>query len=145
MVRPQSIITFERLYLGAWLLGLLNTILNWNRMLAAAQASVGPAGLGRDAAGTIMLASTLLGCVITLLLWYFAARRGSAVAKWIITVFFAIGLLSFLWGVAAGTTRIGVPVAVGAVALVLQGAAVVMLFRPDVRGWFGEAPAGPVA
>lgn len=145
MDRPRSIVQFERLYLGAWLLGLLNTVLNWGRMMNAARVSAGASQISEGFTSNIMIASTVGGSIITLLLWYFVARRASDIAKWIVTVFFGIALMSFLWGIAAGTVGVGVPVIVSVVALVVQGLAVVMLFRPDARAWFGEPPAGSAA
>ena len=142
MARPASIVMFERLYLGAWLVGLLNSIINWGPMQEAARVAAGPNPMGDGFTSTIMIGSIVFGAIITLLLWYFTARRASDIAKWIVTVFFALGLGSFLWGLANGTTRMALPVAIGLVALVLQGAAVVMLFRPDAKRWFGEPPAG---
>jgi hypothetical protein len=145
MDRPKSIVQFERLYLGAWLLGLLNTILNWGRITNAARASAGGVQIDEGFASNMMIASLMGGAIITVLLWYFVARRGSDIAKWIVTIFFGIGLVSFLWGIAAGTVGVGVPVAISVAALVVQGLAVAMLFRPDARAWFGEPPAGSAA
>ena len=145
MERPASIVTFERCYLGAWIIGLINTALNWNNAVEQMNANPSVAQLGSSFASIMMIGGIAIGAVITLVLWYFVAKRGSTVAKWIVTVFFAFGLLSFLYGLLLGRVAFGVTIAVTILTLVLQGIAVAMLFRPDTKAWFGETPRDPVA
>ena len=136
---------FERCYLAAWLIGLIRTAVGWNAMVETANANPSAAALGPSFAETVMIVSVVLGAVISLLLWYFVARRGSVVAKWIVTVFFAIGLLAFLRNLFITDLNMGAMVAFSVVTIALQAIAVAMLFRPDAKPWFGEAPAGPAA
>ena len=145
MQRPASIIMFERCYLAAWLIGLIRTAVGWNAMVATANANPSAAALGPSFAETVMIVSVVIGAVISLLLWYFVARRGSVVAKWIVVVFFAIGLLASVRNLFVTELNMGVLVAFSIVALVLQAVAVTMLFRPDAKPWFGDAAAGPAA
>ena len=145
MARPASIVTFERCYLGAWIVGLINTALNWNVTMAMMDANPAVAQMGPSFGAAVLVGGLLLGALITLLLWHFVARRGSQVAKWIVVVLFAIGLVSFLYGLVAGRTSFGLVALLGVVTLALQGVAVAMLFRPDTPAWFGETPADPIA
>lgn len=131
MARPQSIIWFERCFLGAIGIGLVNSALNWSKIQAAVDATPGATALPSGfMAGTI-----IAGLIINLLLWFFAARRGSNVAKWIIVVFVGLGFIAVLRSlvsvVAAPTTNIFTYVA-----LALQVVGLWMLFRPDAKAWF---------
>jgi hypothetical protein len=131
MTRPQSIIWFERCFLGAIGIGLVNSALNWSKIQEAVAATPGAGVLP----GGFLIGTMVVGIIINLLLWYFAARRGSNVAKWIIMVFFGLGLLglarTLMSGVAAPTMNV-----FAYVALALQAVGVWLLFQPDAKAWF---------
>jgi len=133
-MRPQSIIMFERLYLGAWGIGVINSLLAWNRSQEALQANPVLADIGPG----LLYVTTAIGFAIPLLLWYFIARRRSVVAKWLLVVLFAIGLMGVAYAATQGSIAGGISGALAIVALLLQAGAVYMLFRPDTRAWFGE-------
>lgn len=137
MDRPLSIRKFEVCYLGALVVGAVNTTLNWSRYYLNPAVGQAEAIIGVWYLPTI----TALGYLIPLTLWYFAARRGSVVAKWIIVVLFALGAL----GVLAGLALNGFPSSLAAVlsisAFVLNAIAIRMLFQPDAAAWFGQADA----
>lgn len=141
-MRPQSIIRFERLYLSAFVIGLLSTFQNWEvrqRMMEQGAGGTNLAWLGP--------AASAIGVVIALSLWYFVARRASVIAKWIVVVLAAWGavLLAILaFGLIAGR---GAPtlLLVGAAQNVLYIVAAAMLFGPDARAWFGEPSSEPAA
>jgi hypothetical protein len=131
MTRPQSIIWFERCFLGAIGIGLVNSALNWSKIQEAVAATPGAGVLP----GGFLIGTMVVGIIINLLLWYFAARRGANVAKWIIVVFFGLGLLGLIraltGGVAAPTMNV-----FAYAALALQAVGIWMLFRPDAKAWF---------
>jgi hypothetical protein len=134
MQRPPSIITFERCYLGAVALGLVNNVLNWTNL----QEQMAAAPNSQLLPDWFLPATIGVGLLITLLLWYFVARRASVVAKWILVVFFAIGLIGvpgIISGVSAGLISPLLAIA-GFVTLTLNAIAVWMLFRPDAKLWF---------
>lgn len=137
MTRPQSIIWFERSFLGAIGIGLVNAALNWSKVQTAVDATPGAGILPSG----FLIGTMIVSLVINLLLWYFAAKRGAVVAKWIIVVFFAIGLLSLVrvlvGGIAAPTMNL-----FAYAALALQAVAVWMLFRPDAKAWFAGDRTG---
>ncbi len=130
MERPQSIVNFERCYLGAMVVGLLGSALNWSIIQGQLAASPGAALLP----GWLMPAMIFISLTINLLLWYFAARKGAVVAKWIIVIFFAFSLLS-LPGMVSGILPMRM-VVFSLVGIVLNAVAVWMLFRPDSKPWF---------
>lgn len=71
--------------------------------------------------------------MIIFVLWYFVAVKASKVAKWILVVFFVLGVL--------GTVRSleGTPMSILVFTLgyyLAQGIAVFFLFRPDSIAWF---------
>jgi len=134
MIRPASIVRFERLYLAGLALGIINIVLNWS---ATAHAIAAQPAL-TSVAGWYQPAATLVGVAIPLLLWYTIARRGSRVAKWILTVWTALAVFGLLGGLATGHMVDGIVGVLGVVTILLDVVAVWTLFRPDTRAWFGE-------
>jgi hypothetical protein len=130
MTRPNSIIWFERVFLGSLLLGLVNSVLTWSSMTAQMAATPGAGMLGSN----FLIGSMAIGIIINLLLWYFIARRGSNVARIIWTVLFAIGI----FGVAAmffQPTTLSMKAA-PLISFALQAVGVFLLYRPDAKPWF---------
>ncbi len=134
MIRPKSIALFERCYLGGWAIGLINTAMMWSswqsdpRIIQAA-----------EQIGTWYLpTTTAIGLLIPLVLWYFIARRGSVVAKWIMVVLTALGVVGIAASLAMGTFPTGLAGIFGLVGVALNVTAAAMLFRPDAKAWFGE-------
>ena len=136
MERPPSILWFERLYLGGVAVNLTNTLVNWSSL----QEQVAATPNSELLPSWFMGATIAIGIGISLLLWYFVARRGSVVAKWIVTIFFALGLIGILRTLGADMAAPGTGIFAVAV-LALQAGAVFMLFRPDTKAWFGGGAA----
>ena len=140
MLRPTSIVNFERCYLGAVVIGLLNSLFAVPAMMRTPQMAQASAVLGT---GFIYI-TAILSLVISLLLWYFTARRASVVAKWIIVVFFVIGALAMIRNVLTGFQGLvgTLPAVLSIVAVVFQAVAVYLLFRPDANAWFAGRRTG---
>ena len=140
MERPQSIIWFERFYLGALGVGLLNTALSWSSLQARMGAVPNSQSLPSWFMPVVVIGSLVFGLAISLLLWHFVARRGSPVAKIFVVIFFVLGLVG-IPGLFT-SVRIGlispVMALVSLMTFVLNGAAVWMLFRPDTKPWFDK-------
>jgi hypothetical protein len=130
MDRPQSIVNFERSYLGAMVVGLLSSAFNWSLIRGQVAATPGASILP----SWFMPVTILVSLAINLLLWYFAARKGAVVAKWIIVVFFVLSLVG-LPGMFSGIMPMRV-VIFAIVSFLLNAIAVWMLFRPDAKAWF---------
>ena len=141
-MRPQSIVNFERLYLGALALGIVNLALAWNQTVASIEAQSN-AQMGSG----LMYMGVAIAVVIPLLLWYFVARKASVVAKWILVAFFLLNVIATVTTLAKGTYAEGLGGILGAITLLMQAAAVYFLLRPDAKAWFadgrGGADAGP--
>lgn len=129
MSRPQSIVRFEQLYLGSLAFGLVAGIFNWSASLDMFQADPNIAMFGAG----FLIGSMVIGIAISLLFWFFIARKRSKVAKWILIVFFGFGLISLPFSIFSVPLALMIPTIVNTI---LQGLAVFMLFRPDAIAWF---------
>ena len=140
-MRPQSIELFEKVYLGSIALGLVNTAFSWGALTA----SLKTVGDGAMTMGPgVMVGSIALSLVISLLLWFFIARRASNVAKWIYVVITAIGVFGVLSSLANPLTPKGLTMIGGFVATALQVFAAWLLFKPDAAAWLESKGAnGP--
>ena len=136
MERPQSIIWFERFYLGSLALGIVDTVANWSKSQAEVVASPGAALLPT----WFMPLAVSISIFIGFLLWYFVARRASVVAKWINVIFFGLALIALPQTFSRVSTGADSPLQALASLIVyaLNGAAVWMLFRPDTKPWFDK-------
>lgn len=137
-MRPNSIVLFERLYLGSLVVGVVNLVLSYERIVAQMQSDPAVAQLGWGAGAVIVMFS--LGMAVSLVLWYFIARRGSSIAKWFLVAFTAIGLLSLPTTLATAT---GPALIMAVVINLMQLVAVVMLFRADAKPWFDHSASTP--
>ncbi|WP_294290303.1 hypothetical protein [uncultured Sphingomonas sp.] len=136
MIRPKSIEQFEILYLIAFVLGLVSTWQSWSAQSAMLANSV-----GRDVGPMVSYAAIGVRAAIALALWYFVARRGSAIAKWIVVACAAWAVILLVL-VVLGLLRGATAPAAGAVVILqnlLYIGAASMLFRADTKSWFGEA------
>ena len=140
-MRPKSIELFEKVFLGAFAIGLVNTVMSWSQVDALlADPRMRAAGVG---SGTLMFV-VVVGILIPLLLWYFIARRASNVAKWIYVVLAALGLFGFLSSLANPLAPKGLVTVLGLVTVGLQVYAAWLLFRPDAAAWLDSKGAiGP--
>lgn len=151
MDRPVSIVNFERLYLGSFVLWLVSTLAFWSTtsqtMLTNPAVTANPQMA--QLVTPIMLGAFVVVAAVTLLLWYLVARKASSVAKWFVVAFEAIGVLKtipVLLAIARGTTGNVLLAVIGLVCTALAVAAAVMLFKRDARAWLGELePMGPAA
>lgn len=135
-MRPHSIVLFERLYLASIAVGLIFTWQNWTAREALLARSSAAAQFG-----WLGPATTAFGLIVAVALWYFVARRGSVVAKWIVTAFAvwaAVLVALYLFGLATVAGRSTV-IVTGLVQNILYVVAAVMLHRADTRAWFGDA------
>ena len=136
-MRPRSIVRFEQLYLLSLAIGLGLMIYSWDESVAVArQAGGGP---------IMVVAIQAVTVAITLGLVLLISRGASVLAKWVLVLF-------FLGGMAIMLTRPGLtfgagPILVAQVAqILLQLAAIYLLFTEEARLWFkaGRTGAGPV-
>jgi hypothetical protein len=131
-MRPTSIVYFERLSLLSLMVGVAFFLL--------ASGEGGPpdriAGLGPGFIPLIHAA----GIVLILLLILLISRKGSAIAKWIFTILFAVGVVFAVPQLAQSIDR-GLIALLQLTQLVVQAAALYFLFTPEARAWFREKRA----
>ncbi len=138
MVRPISIVRYERLYLAAFVLGLIVSAMSWPQRTALVAANPVLAQVS-----WILPAFQIVGIAVTLLLWYFTARSPSVAAKWVVVVLAVLSVVGVglsLASVARGQTTIGLTSIVSFAADAIYVAAAVHLFKADAKLWFGERP-----
>lgn len=124
---PRSIKLFEILFLASLLLGVVQSAF----MLAPS---------GGSAIGPILFQGAILFVIGTLVL--LTSRRRSSIGKWVIVIFFLIGLVAFIPQLAV-MLRQGLPGVIGIAQLFLQGYAVYLLFSPDSKEWLSQTRDTP--
>ncbi|HTG37838.1 hypothetical protein [Sphingomonas sp.] len=131
-MRPSSIIWFERLFLAALAIGLVNSLMILNA-INADQA-------GQPLSPSVLIGSIVVGNIINVVLWYFVARRASNIARWILVALFVLGALSLGFSVMTDSYPGGIEGLLGAIGWALQAASILCLFRRDAATWFESEP-----
>lgn len=148
-MRPQSIIRFEQAYLASIAVWGLNTALGWEKQVRAIEAGFAQAPEMLPLGKPMLIGFTLFGLCLSLLLWYFTARKASEVTKWIIVAFFGLSAVGLPFTLSGFATTGLLPVVLNVVTFALTAVAVWMLFRPDAAAWFrasdGSVPPPPLA
>lgn len=126
-MRPQSIVWFERLYLASVCLGILTLALNYDLIEMRAVATGG--------AGTSAWVGAVIGVCINLLFWFFIARRASNIAKWILVVMTAVGIVGMIAMLSTLLMYGPLYTALTGAVTLLQLVAMVFLFRRDAVDW----------
>ena len=139
MHKPPSIARFERYWFASTLFWLVGTRLAWDRTQNALR--LNPQTI--PVAGWAQWVLIALVLVTTLLLWYLVARRGSSVARWLVVALAVIGagrllLTLFTLVTSANPHPFSQGCFILSAAFTIGSAA--MLFRDDVRLWFGDDP-----
>lgn len=128
-MRPNSIIRFEQLFLGALALNALNVFLNWDTWSMVMSRGDGSDGMNAFATYTVIIFPFL----INLWLWNKIARKSSSMGKWLLIVLYLIGVI---WSLATIDNYRTLGVTILFVILALKAVAIYMLFRPDAKQWF---------
>jgi hypothetical protein len=136
-MRPESIRRFDMFYLGSIALSVVGYLVSYNAMVSQMEARTAAAGM--QLGSGVVIGTIVLSTAISLLLWYLASRKGIDIAKWIIVLFFVLGLLSSL-GIAGSPGLLSgnwtLLRTLSALVLLLEAAAVYYLFQPDAKAWF---------
>ncbi|MFM5908023.1 MAG: hypothetical protein ACKOPO_10645 [Novosphingobium sp.] len=132
-MRPSSIVSFDRLYLVATALGLVNSFMSIDQLQARINAF--PAFRAMHVGSGVVYLAIVLSVAIPLLLWFLVAHKRSVLAKWILVGFTALAILSL----PATLARIGSGGGLGMLTNVavdlLRVAALSFLFRADAKAW----------
>lgn len=141
-MRPKSIERFEKVYLVSLAISLwLIASISWNDMVGKFETWF-PGGGAALAAGAFAISMA-----ISLLLMWFVARRASNIAKWVIVVLTAIGMVGFLSSLFMATVPKDLSFAGSAATNLLSVYAAWLLFRPDAAAWLdskgADVPGNP--
>jgi len=131
-LRPNSIVQFDRFYLGSLVLAVINSAFSMKDTLSDPRIASSGLGLG------FLVGVQVFSFALILLLWFFISRNASNVAKWILTVLTVVGVLMTIPNLPTLAGR-GLLSTAAVVAITgLQIIAVVFLFRPDAKAWFAR-------
>jgi hypothetical protein len=137
-MRPSTIVNFEWLSLLAVLLGVATTVLAWDSLIASVRSKI--LGTGLEPAVAIL---AIIYIALLVLLILLTSRRASRVAMWLFILVVVVGDVSSVPRIPAmlGAGMLGW---VETAQMLIQLAAIVMLFLPASRAWFksGGAPVG---
>jgi len=130
--RPKSIVYFECAYFLAIAVNLLSVYLTWDRTIAEIEATPGYAGRG----ALYLIWTLLFWMPINLSLWYFAALRHSAAARWMIVALavvnlFDLGTLALFGGLTQDLFGL-----LNLAFYISSFVAAWFLFQPDAKLWF---------
>lgn len=142
MNKPESIRIFDRLFWASTLIGVLNFLFNLKETSEkfATNPEFAAAGFGIGFIVTTFVGSMMLN----ILIWYFISARASKIAKWILVVFFIVGLFSVIRNFNNPLALHGLAFGVLVILTIMQGVGIYMLFRRDSLDWFnGKRPVDP--
>ena len=140
-MRPRSIEMFDKVYLGGMVFSFAIAAILWDDVSASLNT---PEAKSLGMGSGFLVGGMIIGLIISLLLWYFIARRASNIGKWIYVVFSAIAVFSVLSSLSNPSTPKGLFLAGNIITLVLQLYAAWLLFKPDAVAWLESKGAdGP--
>lgn len=131
-MRPNSIIQFDRFFLGSLALAGVNAVLSMQDTLADPRLARSGLGMG------FIVGIQVFSFALMLALWFFISRRAGNAARWILTVMTVLGMFVTIPMVPVLAERGIGNMAFALVITVLQVAAVAFLFRSDARAWFAR-------
>lgn len=134
-MRPNSIVQFERLFLVQFAINIIIQALTWTSSVAALARR---ARIAESEACVYLAVFVGVALLIQLALWFFAARRRSVIAKWILSIWFVLGAMQ----IALQTFQLGfsfsTPSLLGWAGFLIYAWAVSYLFKSDADEWFAK-------
>jgi hypothetical protein len=133
MIRPKSILWFERLLGLALAIDLTVNLASW----PAISARLAAQGLSASPVLIVLIAaaSPLLGAILL----YFVARRRSRIARWVVTLLVVAATIAFVVVIAGGRTGQLTPLfALTVLAELMKLIAVTRLFTSEAAAWFAR-------
>ena len=130
MMRPKSILWFERLLGLALTIDLAVNLASWSAVSARLAAQGLPAN--PFVILLIVAASPLLGAILL----YFVARRRSRIARWVVTLLVLAATITFVVVIARGMMQWTLMFGLTALAELMKLIAVTRLFTAEAAAWF---------
>jgi hypothetical protein len=129
MVRPASMIWFERIMLCSFAMAFLSLVLTWDRLKAGMPPDIHNAGV------VMGVMTAILSGLVLLLLWL-VSRRRSRIARWFYVLYYGLGLVAAAFKPATALYWGIVPAVLTIAQYLCIAASLWLLFRPDARHWF---------
>ena len=135
-MQPKSIKRFDVLYLASlaayaagFFLAFDDTVRLAREQYAAAGSSMNPSPL--------ITGFFMFWIALSLLLWWLISSKASNGAKWTLVVLFVLlEVIGTIYSVATGATgSLSVGLGLSLLSIVIKGAAIFYLFRPDAIAW----------
>ena len=120
---------FDLAYLASLAIPGLAMIWDFDDIVAESEADPLLVGLGAP----ILATTALVILLIALLPWYLASYRRVRFARWMLVIFFALGLVSVPDLLASEFSTLD---AASLASLIFYAVALFFLFRPDSNAWF---------
>jgi hypothetical protein len=124
------------------LLGAGSLALHWPKIIGSLKSDPAIASMVESAAIFVGIALGF-SFAVSILLWYFVARKASNIAKWIYVAVMGFGAVSTLASLNDPTSPTGLALAISLVSTTLTALSIFFLFRPDARVWFGKVSVDP--
>jgi len=142
---PRSVWWFEKLIWATLLLGPVIAWLDWDRLLrkAAPKAYLYRDPIAAKAASFSMTVIAIVTLLVMLLLVWLIARRRMNWARWIFAALFVLGAPFALMGYPEMFSANPAAGALSVAQLVMQIAALALVFSPSARPWFARTAVGP--
>ena len=132
MIRPRSIIWFERLFLASIAVRPIYLIVRWELLTFRSEQSGVPIG--------VLIALVALSFLIPLTLGWLAARRASRMAAWLVAIWILVIVLVYASSMVPVRWRWGILTDPAFAIFVLSVAAGIALFLPESRRWLARRP-----
>ena len=130
--RPSNVVWFERLMYLSIALGVINTALNWDRLVAMAKRFGGVV--------FIVFVDGFVFGILILLIWL-VARKAKNWARWVELGLFVLGTPSDIRMVVHNLSDRPAVGTFGLVQFAIQVAALILIFTGNARDWFKRKPA----
>jgi len=141
-MKPAAIKQFDWLYLGAFAVTVIQTVLNYDALKLEMQSELAATG-AQGASDIALIGGLVISLIVTLTLWFLISVKRVEVVKWLIAIFAAWGAISFLLSVSTSSFDIGS--ILGAIVAVMNIVAAYLLFTPGAKAWFARRDDGSVA
>lgn len=140
-MKPESIRKFDLFFLASLALSTVGFVLGYDGVVRRLETQGSTQGLAMGPGWAIGL--FVVSIAISLLLWWLVSRKRVAIAKWIITLLFVVGLFGLPGSLTAPFTLLKI---VGLLSLIAQAVAIYYLFQPASKAWFeGDTTAEPAS
>ena len=141
-MKRAAIKQFDWLYLGAFAVTVIQTVLNYEALKLEMQSELAATG-AQGASDIALIGGLVISLIVTLTLWFLISVKRVEVVKWLIAIFAAWGAISFLLSVSTGSFDAGS--ILGAIVAVMNIVAAYLLFTPNAKAWFERRDDGSVA